>query len=187
MAVVPIWKDYIIRLTGANVYPFRIRVQDAQGDIIYNGVSHIMPGEDAHLVRINDICADYLVHTLPTLTQTKFSELSFPLNFVFETYWSATWHVTHQVQFINNWSYDNGYNPATMGMSFPINGHIDARQWLTYTAYNAQSITATLTFKDGTTSQVIVPVAISADFSSDFNTDFARSVCAFFEHELYPR
>ena len=177
MAIAPIWKDYFVTLGMRAVIPFRIRVQDQNGNIIYNGKSHIKPGETNNSIRINDICADYLTNALPALSQAEFSALSFPLNFVVETFLQY-WTIAGQVQFMNDWSYDDSYNPATMGMSFPINGRIDSRQWLVYTAYNASTITATLTFTDGTTSQVIIPVEISADFSDDFNTDFARSARA---------
>lgn len=181
MAIAPIWKDYFVTLGAGDVIPFRIRVQDQSGDIIYNGKSHIKPGETNNSIRINDICADYLTNALPTISQAEFSALSFPLNFVVEAFLKTApddvpgWNLAGQVQFINDWSYDDSYNPATMGMSFPVNSRIDSRQWLVFTAYNASSITATLTFTDGTTSQVIIPVEISADFSDDFNTDFARS------------
>ena len=177
MAIAPIWKDYFVTLGMRAVIPFRIRVQDQNGDIIYNGKSHIKPGETNNSIRINDICADYLTNALPALSQAEFSALSFPLNFVVETFLEY-WTIAGQVQFMNDWSYDDSYNPATMGMSFPVNGRIDSRQWLVYTAYNASTITATLTFTDGTTYQVIIPVEISADFSDDFNTDFARSARA---------
>ena len=184
MAIAPIWKDYFVTLGMRAVIPFRIRVQDQNGNIIYNGKSHIKPGETNNSIRINDICADYLTNALPALSQAEFSALSFPLNFVVETFLEY-WTIAGQVQFMNDWSYDDSYNPATMGMSFPVNGRIDSRQWLVFTAYNASTITATLTFTDGTTSQVIIPVEISADFNYDrfpdegiFNTDFARSARA---------
>lgn len=177
MAIAPIWKDYFVTLGTGYVIPFRIRVQDQRGDIIYNGKSHIKPGGTDNSIRINDICADYLNNALPALSQAEFSELSFPLNFVVEAF-LQDWNIAGQVQFMNDWSYDDSYSPATMGMSFPVNGRIDSRQWLVYTAYNASTITATLTFTDGTTSQVIIPVVIPGDFSNDFNTDFARSARA---------
>lgn len=184
MAIAPIWKDYFVTLGKRTVIPFRIRVQDQNGNIIYNGKSHKRPGETNNYIRINDICADYLTNALPALSQAEFSALSFPLNFVVETFLQS-WTIAGQVQFMNDWSYDDSYNPATMGMSFPVNGRIDSRQWLVYTAYNASTITATLTFTDGTTSQVIIPVEISADFNYNrfpdegiFNTDFARSARA---------
>ena len=43
MAIAPIWKDYFVTLGKYDVIPFRIRINDLQGDIIYNGKSHIKP------------------------------------------------------------------------------------------------------------------------------------------------
>lgn len=175
MAIASIWKDYFVTLGTSDTISFRIKVQDAQGQVIYSGKSHKKPGQTDNFIRINDICADYLTNALPALSQAEFSALSFPLNFVVEAYLSGSWTTKGQVQFINDWSYDNSYNPTTMGMSFPVTDRIDSRQWLVFTALNVSTITATLTFTDGTTSQVIIPVEISADFSDDFNTDFAIS------------
>ena len=178
-----IWKDYYVNLGTAESIIYRIKVGDTT---IYTGNSHLRPGQTENIIRINDICADYLTNALPALSQTEFSKLSFPLNFVVEAFLQTAqdeypgWENVGEVQFMNDWSYDDSYNPATMGMSFPVNGRIDSRQWLVFTAYNASTITAILTFTDGTTSQVIIPVEISADFSADFsydfNDDFARSV-----------
>ena len=164
MAIAPIWKDYFVTLGTEEVIPFRIRVQNQSGGIIYNGKSHIKPGETNNTIRINDICADYLTNALPALSQAEFSALSFPLNFVVETF-LKDWTIAGQVQFMNDWSYDDSYNPVTMGLSFPINGRIDARQWLVFTAYNASTITATLTFTDGTTSQVLPLMVTDATLS----------------------
>lgn len=175
MAVVPIWKDYMVELGILDQIPFRIRLNDDQGEIIYTGRSHMRPGEENNYVRINDICADYMLNVLPGMSQAEFSALSFPLTFLVEIQTSGVWGYCDEVQFLNDWSYDDSYDPTTMGMAFPINGHIDARQWLTYTALDAEDITALITFKDGTSAEVIIPVEISADFSDDFNDDFARS------------
>lgn len=179
MAIAPIWKDYLVDLGTGDSVQFRIKVND---NVIYNGKAHKRPNETNINVRINDICADYLTHTLPVLSQAEFSDLSFPLEFTIQNFIQTSpdedpdWEDVDSVSFINDWSYDNSYNPSTMGMSFPINSRIDSRQWITFTALNVSSVTATLTFKDGTTASVIIPVEISDDFSDDFNTDFARSV-----------
>lgn len=175
---IPIWKDKVIDLGAYESMDFCIKVGGASGEMIYRGKAHRRPGETHIFIKINDICADYLHNTLPTLSQAKFTELSFPVKFYIQRWINNAWVSVDTAEFINDWSYDDSYNPATMGMSFPINGRIDSRQWITYTALNASSITAILTFADGTTSQVIIPVEISADFSDDFNDDFARSARA---------
>lgn len=182
MAIAPIWKDHFATLGKYDVIPFRIRINDLQGDIIYTGKSHIRPGETDNTIRINDICADYLTNALPALSQAEFSELTFPLAFVVEAYvplatGEPRWDYVDTVQFINDWSYDDSHDPETMGMAFPINGRISNRQLLLYTACNVSSVTATLRFNDGSERQEDIPLEIPVVFSEG-NTDFARSARA---------
>lgn len=174
---IPIWKDYLVDLGNAASMRYRIKVGSTSGETIYTGNAYRRPGATNIEVRVNDICASYLQNVLPTLSQAEFSALDFPLKFYVQKYTTSWVNVTN-FEVLNDWSYDYAYNPSTMGMAFPVNGHIDARQWLIYTAYNAEEITATITFKDGTTARVIIPIAISADFNADFNNDFARSARA---------
>lgn len=178
MAVIPIWKDKFVDLGQHDSMEFCIRVNGTSTDIIYRGKAYCRPGETNVNVKVNDICADYLQNTLPNMSQTEFTKLTFPLKFYVQRRDNDSWVTAEIVEFLNDWSYDYSYNVATMGMSFPINGHIDARQWLTYTAYNASTIAATITFTNGTTSVVYIPVALSDDFNADFNDDFSKSVRA---------
>ena len=175
MAAVPIWKDFFAQLAGV----YRIIVADTE-DVIYSGYAQSKPGETSAQVRINDICADYLDNVLPTLSQAEFTRITLPVTFKVQLRVSGAqgyqWVDITTAQFINDWSYDYGYNAATMGMSFPINGHIDARMPIVWTGLNVSEVNATITFKDGTTAQVIIAVAISNDFNADFNADFSRSV-----------
>ena len=175
MAAVPIWKDFFAQLAGV----YRIIVADTE-DVIYSGYAQSKPGETSARVRINDICADYLDNVLPTLSQAEFTRITLPVTFKVQLRVSGAqgyqWVDITTAQFLNDWSYDYGYNAATMGMSFPINGHIDARMPIVWTGLNVSEVNATITFKDGTTAQVIIAVAISNDFNADFNADFSRSV-----------
>lgn len=175
MAAVPIWKDFFAQLAGV----YRIIVADTE-DVIYSGYAQSKPGETSAQVRINDICADYLDNVLPTLSQAEFTRITLPVTFKVQLRVSGAqgyqWVDITTAQFLNDWSYDYGYNAATMGMSFPINGHIDARMPIVWTGLNVSEVNATITFKDGTTTQVIIAVAISNDFNADFNADFSRSV-----------
>lgn len=173
----PIWKDYPIDLGLADSVAYRVRLDDAAGEIIYQGRAYLRPDADTVSVRINDIAADYYAGTLPALSQAAFEALALPLTFYVETYDEAleTWSEADTVQFLNDWSYDPSFNPATMGLAHPITGRIDSRQWLVYTALNASSVTMTIHYTDGTTASVVVPIEISADFNADFNSDFARS------------
>lgn len=175
MAAVPIWKDFFAQLAGV----YRIIVADTE-DVIYSGYAQSKPGETSAQVRINDICADYLDNVLPTLSQAEFTRITLPVSFKVQLRvpgaQGTQWMDITTAQFLNDWSYDYGYNAATMGMSFPINGHIDARMPIVWTGLNVSEVNATITFKDGTTAQVIIAVAISNDFNADFNADFSRSV-----------
>lgn len=173
---VPIWKDEIVNLGEFDSMQFRIMVGTDNGEIIYNGRANRRPGETEINVRINDICADYLQNVLPNLSQAEFTDMEFPVKFYIQKRVEGVWESVVNVSFLNDWSYDPSYDVETMGMSFPVNGHIDARQWLTYTAHDASSVSAVLTFTDGSTAQVIIPVAISNDFNTDYNDDFSRSV-----------
>lgn len=175
---IPIWKDKIVDLGTSESVDFCIKLEHPSGQMIYRGKAHRRPGETHIYIRVNDICADYLQNTLPTLSQAEFSELSFPLKFYVQRLIDGEWVSASSFEFLNDWSYDDSYDPSTMGMAFPVNGRIDARQWVVYTAYDAEEVTAVLTYKDGTTATVIIPIAISDDFNADFNNDFARSARA---------
>lgn len=176
MAAVPIWKDRYVTLgTGSSIL-YRIVLSDTS-DVIYAGKAYRRPGDTNITARINDICADYLVNTLPALSETEFTRISLPVSFKVQTSGNGTtWTDKATVQFINDWSYDYGHNPATMGMSFPINGHFDTRMPLVWTGLDVSEVTATIRYRDGSSSVVIIPVEISDDFNADFNSDFSRSV-----------
>ena len=172
---VPIWKDYFVTLGTDDSILYRIILADTS-EVVYSGKAYRRPGEADITARINDVCADYLQNVLPYLDQAEFTLLSLPLEFTIQTYENDTWTDVESVQFLNDWSYDYGFDPDTMGLSFPITGMIDARMPIVWTGLNVSDVTATIYFTDGTTSQVIIPVEISNDFNADFNDDFSRSV-----------
>lgn len=168
----PIWKDYYVNLGTEESSQFRICVGE---DVIYTGKAYKRPGQTYNQIRINDICADFLENEFPKLVGTTFSESEY-VSFIVQTLSGTTWSTTVTVQFDNDWSYDYDFNPATMGMCFPVNGHIDLRQWVVFTAYNAKTITATIKLANGDSFDVFIPVEISDDFNADFNNDFSQSV-----------
>lgn len=174
MAQSSIWKDYTVSLGAGTSTQYRIILPDTN-EVIYSGKAYKRPGEANINIKINDICADYLENVLPYLSQAEFSLLSLPLTFTVQIYFGGAWTDVDSVDFINDWSYDYDYDPAVMGMSFPITGRIDARMPIVWTGLNVSDVTATIYFTDGTTATVIIPVAISNDFNADFNSDFARS------------
>lgn len=178
MPAIPIWKDAIVNIGLVDTLFYRITLA-ATGEVIYSGKSHIRPGADFNQVRINDVCADWLENVLPTLSQAEFSQLNFPVTFYVQSSRDGnTWTNQGSFQFINDWSYDYDYDPATMGMSFPINGHIDSRMPLVWTGLNVSQVNMTIYYRNGTSAQVFIPIAISDDFNADFNSDFSHSVRA---------
>lgn len=167
----PIWKDYFVSLGNLASASYQILVG---GTAIYNGKAYRKPGMTDNIIRINDICADYFKNTLPSLSQSEFSRLSFPITFDVKVWMQNEWVTVDSVAFDNNWSYDYGYDPATMGLSFPINGKIDRRQPIFLSVYNASDVTVDVYFTDGTSLQVIIPIARTDDFDDSFNDDFSN-------------
>jgi hypothetical protein len=120
MAAIPIWKDKIVDLGSASVQ-FRIT---ADGVVIYSGKATARPGESTAKVRINDICADYLVNSLPSFIDRTFSPANLP-SFVVQKKPSSSWTTVTTVQFYPDWSYEYQFSGDVL--SFPINGRIDSR------------------------------------------------------------
>lgn len=163
-----IWKDYYVNLGTAESIIYRIKVGDTT---IYTGNSHLRPGQTKNIIRINDICADYLSQaTADTYPVT------FTIDLLLQTAQDAPadWEYFTEVQFINDWSYDESYNPETQGMSFPIINRIHKSQWFIYTSYDATSLTATITRLNGSSIEYTLPVKVSSFLPQD--TDFTRDV-----------
>ena len=177
MAVIPIWKDTIVSLGTADSLYFRISLTDT-GQIIYSGKAFKRPGATYNEVRINDVCADWIVNVLPTLAQAEFTKITLPVSFnVLSSTNGLSWTKIGSYQFINDWSYDRFYVPETMGMSFPINGNFDQRMPLVYTGLNVSEVKSTIYFRGvADPGEVIIPLAISDDFNADYNADFSQSV-----------
>ena len=176
MAAVPIWKDKYVTLGSGDSILFRILLTDTS-EVIYQGRAHKRPGDASITARVNDICADWLVNVLPGLSQAEFTRITLPVSFTVQASSNgSSWTTKATVQFLNDWSYDYGYNAATMGMSFPITGRIDSRMPIVWTGLNVSQVTATIRFTDGSTATVIIAVEISDDFNNDYNNDFAQSV-----------
>ena len=179
----PIWKNYVVEFNNSQLYipdeSIDYIISYKSGDAlttIYNGTAWKRPGEEYIRICINDICADWLTNTFPSLLD-DFVLQDMPVEFVVQgiTYTGAYKEVA-RVRFINDWSYDEAHDAETDGLAAPINGHIDARQWLLWTGLDVSSVNAHVTLADGSVFDVIVPVEISADFDEDYNIDFSKSV-----------
>ena len=145
---VPIWKDKIIDLGEASI---QFRIYDWDNAIsLYDGVAHAKPGEATAKVRINDICADYLVNALPTLTDRAFTELPVKRFGVQLRYPGQSWIPLTDVTFYNDWSYDYGATPSDL--SCPINGRVDDRMFILFSGLDMTALSASYHKTTGTSS-----------------------------------
>lgn len=186
MAIItPIWRDAFHTLaTDGSSVPFRIYTGDenqpTQGGLpIYEGLCSPRPDGRA-VIRLNDIAADYLTHTIPNLGDAAFTALTFPVYFYIFRYTNGAWSWDPSddcYAFLLDWSYDPDYTTAD-GLAFPVDGVISRNQYLLFTALNVPAISADLTYDDGTHDTVTIQLAHGADFDASFNRDFARSLQA---------
>lgn len=145
MAAIPIWKDKVIDLGGASV-EFRITIG---GNTIYSGKAIARPGEANAKVRINDICADFLAHSLPTITDRTFTSFGLP-SFVVQKKSGGSWSTIDTITFLNDWSYDYGFSGVLI--SDPISSKVTADMFILYSRINITSnIVATYHKTGGTT------------------------------------
>lgn len=128
----PIWKDYYVSLGTADSIEYRILCGN---EVIYSGRSWKRPGEAENRIRINDICADYLVQG--------------SANFRVQVWEVDKFLTEDSVQFINDWSYDYEYDVDIDGMAFPINGKVASNQRLTYSVLGTDEVTAKFVFESG--------------------------------------
>lgn len=173
---VPIWKDYNVTLAAtASSYPsgllFRI---STGGSVIFQGRAYPRPGQTALLARINDICADYLGHKfyLDEDSETGTYRATFAVEISTN---GSTWTSVGSVEFLNDWSYEDGFNPSTAGLAFPIDGYVDPRQMIIQSRYSGSTVNAVVTYNSGSTITVTLSVGRTADFNNDFNNDFAKA------------
>lgn len=159
----PIWKDKLITVNyDGGLY--RI-IEGSTNDVIFTGRAFLQPGGATIDVVVNDPIADYIAgrtHFLPTINQATFTPNGIPFEFVFEEYleFSQTWDELDRAEFDDNWSYDYGYVQG-VSQSFPIDGRIDARQPILYSAYEQTSIVAQRYFKNGTSSNVTCSIGLT--------------------------
>lgn len=173
----PIWKNYFVSLGNVDSAEYVVGyVADGYLHPFYSGNAFKRPDSESLEICINDICADWLRNTLPSLSE-GFSRNDMPVEFVVQTISESGQYVERgRVRFINDWSYDAGHDALSEGLSAPVNGHVDARQWIMWTGVDVEEVEAEVTFADGETMKVFVPVKTTADFSQDFSQDFAKSL-----------
>lgn len=172
----PIWKDYYVNLGVGDSVEYRVRID---GNVIYAGKAYKRPGQSSNQIRINDICADYLHHSLPDLGHLTFSEGEQGKTFDVLALVGDTWTIVDSVQFIADYSYEDSVSRT---LSHPINGHLSPLQYLLFTTMDVASVNVVIIKKDGSVINAAIPVAqgvsvadagdVLGDFSLDFNVDF---------------
>lgn len=160
----PIWKDYIISLGSAASTHFRIM---QGGAVLYQGRSVMRPGQTSNLIRINDICADYMPVDDLSFVDGGVTPLT-PAPFIIQTSsdGSTGWTDFLTVEFTPDWSYDYSVEGP---LSCPIKPAIDPRQLLLVTVSDVDTQAIVIIRADG--SEEIIKVR--ADYNNDFNLDFA--------------
>lgn len=168
----PIWQDYFVDLgapdsPGAGV-PFSIYAV-AQSATIYNGTAYAKPGAGTAVVRINDICADYIAQYFLTAPDPQMPAVA-----EFQVY--AGGNLIDTAEFYNNYSYDPLFDPAADGLNFPVVNTFAPLQFIPWSLWGGEAVdTAVVTMANG---QVFTytPVKYRAgDFADDFNEDFLKA------------
>ena len=163
---IPIWKDKFCNLGAVASQYFRIRVSSTT---IYQGRAYRATSSGNLYIRINDICADYMAQKVPVLLPSSAPGGMFPVSFtVQKSSNGSSWTTVETVDFNDDWSYDNSFDPSTNGMSFPITGRIDLRQKIVQTRYASSSVTVYSRYGGTSRSESLTPLT-STDFSAFYN------------------
>lgn len=140
----PIWKDYYVNVGSAAVNAFKVK--DADMNVIYEGVAVKRPGASYATVRINDICADYLQHAVPTLEADTFT--AEPLRQKF-TVTDGEDNYIDDVSLYLDWSYEDlGDTTGVAPMSVPIIRRVAPNQYIPATS-TSNSATSMAVFVGG--------------------------------------
>lgn len=130
----PIWKDYYVNLGTADSIEYQILCDES---LVYAGRAWKRPGQTDNIIRINDICADYLTNALPPLVNYAFASVGKSFSIV-------GGGKKTDVSFLPDWSYEDGKE----GSSAPINRKVSPRQFLLYSTGEAKD--AVLVVANGT-------------------------------------
>lgn len=151
MAVFPIWKDKSVSVGDPDQQAVPFRIKD-NTSIIYSGTAYLRPGQSHAAILANEICADFLRSPFPSLGSRDDTPLCVPSSFTIEAMEEGGDWASESVQFLPDWSYDPSYDVSSMGLAFPINGHIDARQVIPYSHAEdeGENVAFTLYYDNGT-------------------------------------
>ena len=123
MAAIPIWKDKIIDLGSTSIL-FRLRDSDTR----YTGKATARPGVSTAKVRVNDICADLLSNSLPSITDRTFTSFGLQTYYLEKSTNGVSWTSVDNFMFYNDWSYDYGFTGNSL--SDPITGRVTSDMYI---------------------------------------------------------
>jgi hypothetical protein len=145
---VPIWKDYEVGFGNIVETDYTI---STGGNVIYSGHAVRRPEQTQLTVRINDICADFLAHAVPSIASaTSVSDPS-ATTFVVKDGGGTT---VDTVEFLADWSFD--YDHVVTSLADPVNGRVSAAQSLIVSVYSSSAVSATLRYAGGSTDTVTI-------------------------------
>lgn len=146
-----IWKDYFVSFGAVDEADYTIQTG---GETIYAGHAVRRPDQQQLTVRINDVCADYLAHVVPSVaSRTAVNEPS-AATFTVKDAGGTT---VDSVQFVADWSHDYDHTPSAL--ADPVNGRVSADQAIVLSVLSSGATSATLRYKDGTTGTISVSSA----------------------------
>lgn len=147
----PIWKDYEVSFGNVAEADYTIWNGEA---LIFSGHAVRRPDAAQLTVRINDVCADYLAHTLPGISSRAAVNDPCCKTFTVKDGGGST---VGSVEFIADWSYDPDH-VATL-LAAPVNGRVSAAQTLVASVASSSAVAVVFTYADGTTSSASVTSA----------------------------
>lgn len=175
----PLWKGATRQnTTTADTMRYRICVGSASGPVIYEGKVVRRPSYTKAYVEIGDICADYIQHALPNMAG-EFDSNSWGMTFYVQkptiVHDVETWNTLgNPVYFVNDWSYEDGYDYDTNGLNAPVSEVIERNQYLLVSeSASAGSVNVVLHLADGTSLTQVITLKVTADFNDDFNEDWS--------------
>lgn len=144
-----IWKDYYVDLSAYltdGLCDYEIR---KGADVIYAGRAVAAPDGTCR-VRVNDVCAGWLVSALPDLSALAFVADGSLQDFALYAGGSKVEDIT----LYRDWSYDRAFDPYTLGItSAPVKTEVDARMPILQGRLKSASVTVDVR---GTSSTVSV-------------------------------
>lgn len=143
-----IWKDYEVSFGNIAETDYTIEIPGT--GTIFAGHAVRRPDQAQLTVRINDVCADYLLHTIPATASAVSTPEASAVTFTVKDGGGTT---VDSVQFVADWSHDYDHTPSAL--ADPVNGRVSAAQALIFSVLGTSGQTVVLDY-GGSTQNVTV-------------------------------